>query len=314
MGSVRSLPVAEFVDAYALFFGGSGLPEDALRRVRGLELRALKQVYRKRAQETHPDRAHLRSLDAPTAHEEFQGVVAAYELLKLVRDGTLAVDMPRAVTPTPDLSTQRKPQNPGPGAPGGEPAVGTPRGREQRSQRSTGAAERERTDTPGPAAESTQSRSAGREKRSRYCPESNHYFDRELPRRQLAFGQYLYYSGVITWKQLIDALVWQRQQCPPVGQLARQWGILTDWQVESVLESRQLAGRYDIRFADYAQEMGYLTHRQAMALMGRVNLVKKPIGQYFLQAGILDMAGLARQLSDHRCHNWQAIQRTARAR
>lgn len=338
----RHLPSAEFLGAYRELFGGGLSAGESLFELQRLDNRALKQAYRRRAQATHPDRAHLRSAESLVAHTEFQAVVSAYELLKLVRERAVRVDAVPQGPPTASTARQRPPpapvdvpqprpaptattnfrQNKADRTPGDGP---TSRGAgkrfaeshaqtNQRTERAARtAAQAQRQAKPAAEVSDNAKKPSGAGQDSRFSPQSEHYFDRAIPSRQLPFGQYLYYAGKISWKQLIDALVWQRQQRPPVGQLAKRWGMLTDWQVEAVLESRHASGRYDVKFADYACEMGYLSEANMTALLGRMNMLQKPIGQYFIDAGVFDARGLALLLTSHRRHNWRAVQRRARA-
>ncbi len=344
----RHLPSAEFLRAYRELFGGSLSAGESLFELQRLDNRAIKQAYRRRAQATHPDRAHLRSAECLVAHTEFQAVVSAYELLKLVREKALRVDALPQGPQTASTARQRPPSNPV-DVPQPQPAPTattkfqqtkadrTPsdgpisRGWGKRTAESQGETDRhaeraarttaqeqrqaqaQRQPKPAPEVSDNAKKPSGAGQDSRFSPQSDHYFDRAIPSRQLPFGQYLYYAGKISWKQLIDALVWQRQQRPPVGQLAKRWGMLTDWQVEAVLESRHASGRYDVKFADYACEMGYLSEANMTALLGRMNMLQKPIGQYFIEAGVFDARGLAQLLTSHRRHNWRAVQRRARA-
>lgn len=39
-----------------------------------------------------------------------------------------------------------------------------------------------------------------------------------LPKRKLRFGEYLFYSGKINWQTFMDALVYQCQVRPMIGQ------------------------------------------------------------------------------------------------
>ena len=89
--------------------------------------------------------------------------------------------------------------------------------------------------------------------------------------------------------------------------------MLTEWQVEAVLESRHTSSRYDVKFAEYAHEMGYLSASDLTALIGRMRMLQKPIGQFFIEAGVFDATGLAQLLTAHRRHNWRAVQQRARA-
>ncbi len=383
----RRLTETEFSHAYGLLFQESGSVHECLSRVRSLDQRSLKQAYRRRAQETHPDRAHLRDIAVSDPEAEFRSVVAAYELLKLVQQGavdvllvtrTAASARPR---PTPTQSTRAAGSHSDAHAKwsyesaearrqtqarqardrarqadqtnasqtgsnrartdGSRPSAGWDRSFGEGAAQGFGARGKDgRAHTTGAdSARGTQGASGWRqsdadkstyrdradqraeawgrfwqqtETTSKFNPWSDHYFEQQIPSRQLPFGQFLYYSGAISWRQLIDALVWQRQQRPMIGQLARKWGILTEDQVQSVLERRRQSGRYDVKFADFAEELGYLTPQDKMALCGRMKMLQKPIGQYFVDQGVFTQDQLTDLLGAHRRHNWRSMQRRSK--
>jgi len=330
----RRLTETEFSQAYGLLFQESGSVHDCLLRVRSLDQRSLKQAYRRRAQETHPDRAHLRAVAVADPEGEFRSVVAAYELLKLVQQGAVDVHViarkaapaaaqPRSYQATPDAT--RRYRDAARAANGTReqqrPDAAKPQDRQHyHSASASGSADSRRSSNRDAYRDRAEQRAEawGRfwqqsETASKFNPWSDHYFEQQIPTRQLPFGQFLYYSGAISWKQLIDALVWQRQQRPMIGQLARKWGILTEQQVQAVLERRRASGRYEVKFADFAEELGFLTAKDKMALCGRMKMLQKPIGQYFVDQGIFSRDQLTDLLSAHRRHNWRSMQRRAKA-
>ena len=52
------------------------------------------------------------------------------------------------------------------------------------------------------------------------------YFHGSLPRGRLRFAEYVYYSGIVSWKTLIESIVWQRKQRPSFGEIAQEWAWL----------------------------------------------------------------------------------------
>jgi hypothetical protein len=125
----------------------------------------------------------------------------------------------------------------------------------------------------------------------------------------LQIGQFLYYSGAVSWRQLIDALVWQRRQRPLIGQLALAWGLLTREQIHEVLRRRRQSGRYEVPFAEFAMECGYLTASQHRSLCARASQRQLRLGRYFVEQGILNEEQLAEQLRAMRLHNWRVKRR-----
>lgn len=337
----RRLTELEFNRAYGVLFDQTGSARERLGWVRSLDQNALKKAYRRRAQETHPDRAHLRVGFLPTDPDaEFRSVVSAYELLKLVQQGSVDVVL---IPETPPISQGMRSarQRPATDLRRGQPTRAraqtratsssagfeTSRPQPQRQAQkppysqpgSTKNTERQHAEsaTAGSADHSARGDRAGKRtdwsefwrhtaSASRFSPHSDHYNTRPLPSGALLFGQYLYYTGVVTWRQLIDALVWQRQHRPLIGQIARSWGMLTETQVQEILAARRSSGRLDARFAEYALEMGFLSNYDKMALCGRLRSMQRPLGQYFVTQGIFTDQDMRRHLMDNWRHNWRA--------
>ncbi|MBA7569642.1 hypothetical protein ES708_11383 [subsurface metagenome] len=93
----------------------------------------------------------------------------------------------------------------------------------------------------------------------------DHYYKGALPRRKLLLGQYLYYSGIISWRTLIKAVVWQRTHRPLMGQIAVKWGMLTPRDIREILNQKS----FREKFGEFAMRNGYITPFNLMALLGR---------------------------------------------
>lgn len=209
-----------------------------------LQPSGLKAAYRKRALETHPDRASILGEDRGKMAELFREATLAYhDLLSIIEhNGSL---LSRRAT---DVNTPR----------------------------------------PG-------ERSKGRTR----APGADHFYTGGLPRRTLLIGQVLYYSGVISWNTLIDAIVWQRRQRPLIGQLARRWRKLSDTEIQVILMERHLGEK----FGECAIRSGYLTRFEVMALIGGQGRLQRPIGEYFLRQNILGPRDMERMLRRQQAHN-----------
>ncbi len=72
-----------------------------------------------------------------------------------------------------------------------------------------------------------------------------------------------YYQGKVSYRQLIEALVWQRRQRPTLGALAQKWGWLSEAKINQILQHRGRA----VRFGKKAIELGYLRPHQVDALL-----------------------------------------------
>lgn len=118
-------------------------------------------------------------------------------------------------------------------------------------------------------------------------PPVDHVHRGTLPRRRLLFAEYLYYSGRVSWRNLVEAVAWQRRQRPPIGRLAVACGQLSEAQVREVLAARR-RGRDPAPFGEWARDLGLLTRGQLLALLGRQRRQQRRIGEFFIEAGLLD--------------------------
>jgi len=131
---------------------------------------------------------------------------------------------------------------------------------------------------------------------------ADHFYRGFLPKRKLLIGQFLYYSGIVSWKTLIDALARQKMQRPSVGQIALKWGILSKHDIYIILKQRALERKHDKRFVEYACLKGYLTSFQRLALLGKQSSLQRPIGAFFVEKGVLmstDMEMMVNRLQEH---------------
>lgn len=202
----------------------------------------IKSAYRKRALETHPDRARALGSFSHDLQEQFLRVQAAYEML---------------------LEYLEKGARPG----AHSAAAGAP------------------------------ARPGSRHNRPRQG--SDHYFQGSLPTRPLLLGQYLYYSGTISWRTLIDAIAWQRTQRPRIGQLALQWGLLQPEDILRVLRAR----RFNETFGECARRIGMLSGLEQSALVGRQRLLQPRFGRYFLGRNLFSPHDLVRLVTLQLQHN-----------
>ncbi|MBA4369687.1 MAG: hypothetical protein C0403_18840 [Desulfobacterium sp.] len=131
----------------------------------------------------------------------------------------------------------------------------------------------------------------------------DHFFQGKLPDRRLKIGQFLYYSKIISWQTLIDAIVWQKKQRPLFGQIAKDWGYLTSEDVVRIISQKS----YQDRFGDYALRNGYLTSFQQMAIAGRQRICQPLIGSHFIRKGIVtefQLKTLSEQVQSHNMKYW----------
>jgi len=140
------------------------------------------------------------------------------------------------------------------------------------------------------------------EKAYKPCDESSASGDfcrRPLPGRVLELGRYLYYSGRISYKALIDALVWQRKQRPLIGHIAMRWGWLNAAAIDQITRLTKHPGR----FGERAVQAGLLTSFQVNTLVYFQRTQQERLGRYFVQKNILDCMELERLVQELHKHN-----------
>jgi hypothetical protein len=242
------LTMAEASRACGVLFGPAVIPSLAFFRY--LQPSGLKAAYRKKALETHPDRAGTVGEDAAAMTERFLEATSAYHSLLPIITSNGAILLTRRTV------SEKRPHSP------------EPRGGDQGN--------------------------------------SDHFYTGSIPRRTLLIGQFLYYTGVISWQALIRAIVWQRRQRPMIGQIALGWRKLSEEQVRMILMARQTGER----FGDCAVREGYLGRFEVMALLGRQRQLQRPIGEYFLEKRLIRDQDLERLVRRQQSHNRRMVCRT----
>ena len=125
------------------------------------------------------------------------------------------------------------------------------------------------------------------------------YYDGPLPQRPMLLGRYLYYRRIIPYHTLLAAITWQRRMRPVIGQLAREWGWLAAVEVQSILASEGVSGR----FGEKACQMQLLSEYQVKVLLQGQKMRQCRLGEYFVEHGYLTRLQLERVLVDLRRHN-----------
>jgi len=127
---------------------------------------------------------------------------------------------------------------------------------------------------------------------------SSHAKTHDVPPIPMEFGIFAYYRGKIDYRDLIDALVWQRRQRPAIGAIACRWGWLNEAKVRQILSHRGNSSR----FGRKAVELGMLSPLQVEALLRHQRSRQQRLGQYFVGRGLLTVIEadqLARDLERH---------------
>ncbi len=109
-----------------------------------------------------------------------------------------------------------------------------------------------------------------------------------LPARRLMFGEFLFHSGLCEWRDVFQALAWQRQSRPRLGEIGCTFGWINKQDVYTIFHHRQ-AG---IRFGETAVRIGLLNQQQLERLLRHQTIRQQKIGQFFLQNDLLSQQQL----------------------
>ncbi|HYA13153.1 MAG TPA: J domain-containing protein [Syntrophales bacterium] len=191
-------PTDLFNACSVLFGNGVAISSDFLKY---LKEPGLKAAYRKRAFETHPDRAATLAESPSSLEERFKEVTLAYERLSTFIGSPWKYSLWNYAFP----KTAKH-----------DSAARNRRTYEWRDQRSPG--NNYHHNMPHGLRE--------------------HFWQGNLPKTKLFLGRYLYYSRIISMRSLIEAIVWQKRQRPVVGSIAVQWDWLTQNNIRSILNRR----------------------------------------------------------------------------
>jgi hypothetical protein len=127
------------------------------------------------------------------------------------------------------------------------------------------------------------------------------FYTGPFPTIELKLGLYLYYRGVVSYQEVVRAIMWQRSLRPPLGDFARQWGWLNDADVSAILAATEIVGS----FGERAVAVGLLTQSQLNLILLHQRSMQQPIGRYFVSRSLLAELTLRQHLRDLARHNAQ---------
>jgi hypothetical protein len=153
-------------------------------------------------------------------------------------------------------------------------------------------------DTPAAAKSAHRDRRPPPQREARKRTDRSGYYCGGVPARPMQIGLYLYYRGMISYSELMEALLWQRQQRPRLGAIARRWGWLSAEDVHSILRGAQVG-----RFGDRAVAMELLTPFRLKTLLNFQRCRQQRLGDFFLERKILKVATLERLAAELIEHN-----------
>ena len=239
----------------------------------------IKTAYRKRALETHPDRAKTLGSFARDLNTEFIDVQQAYEKLLLFVETNNGSTL--STQSFNDFKTQQAPSYQSP----------------EKSSYSSSS-----QDTRQHKGRQKKSHYDQRSTNKRSKSHSDHFYKGGFPKGSLMIGQFLYFSGLISWRTLIEAICWQRRQRPQIGQIAIAWGIISSHDVIRILTDRTL----NEKFGECALRIGYLSNFEQIALVGKQRQLQRPLGEYFIISGILSTTDIMSMADKQQLHNLTA--------
>lgn len=246
----------EILNAFVLLFGTDLIV--SLHSISSLNPMEIKIAYRKKAFETHPDRARLLGKSELEMAERFREINFAYEkLTSFLKDNW------------------RYFKNINPSAKNNNTKRATTSSTKDKNVNSRN--RRHRNDNP----------------------HSGSFSRRNLPNIELLIGQFLYYSGIVSWKWLIHAIVWQRNQRPLFGEIALEWNMLSENDITMILKGRN----YKEKFGEYALHNGYINTFEHMAIIGKQRTLQRPIGEFFIKNGIIKADKLKIMVNRMHIHN-----------
>lgn len=228
----------------------------------------VKKAFRRRALETHPDRCRSNGQDVVHLQRQFVQVSQAYRrLLQAIDDGSLR----RQLRAASQASTK------------------------------TNSAPRSHV-RPTHNAETTTSP-------PQYKPSKGpqQYYAGPMPCRPLRLGEYLYYSGQVSWQALVASLVWQRQQRLRFGQIAQTWGMLNESAIARII----MAKKGGELFGECALRLGELSPFQQLAVVGKQRLEQPRIGEYFRRQELVSAQEISLAQRESDLHNAQFVSRKA---
>jgi hypothetical protein len=246
-------------DAYFVLFGKHDTRANVMQVFQQSDLKA---AYRDAVRATHPDLNHGMNAELLTAR--FRNVTAAYELLNdylAARESTrISSERFGATVSSRQASTQ------------------WPQRTVYRNRSSVHFEQHEPMRLRNP---------------------NHHFYDGLMPTIGLKIGLFLYYIKKISYEDLTESLVWQRNMRPPIGELAVQWKWLHQNFVSVILSNVETCGQ----FGERAVKMGLLKESQVKLLLRHQSLMQKPLGHFFISNRILTAHDIKESVSVMMVHN-----------
>ena len=125
------------------------------------------------------------------------------------------------------------------------------------------------------------------------------FYNGAVPETSLRLAEFLYYTRVISWNVMIDAIIWQRQQRPRFGDMAKQRRLLGEDDIRTIFTKRKIGEK----MGSVAVRLGLMSAEEVNAILDEQKNLQLPIGLYFTEQGYLEADELDLILSDLQLHN-----------
>ena len=121
------------------------------------------------------------------------------------------------------------------------------------------------------------------ESRRHYTYSNTHFYTGLIPRRKLLFGEFLYYSRLISWEAFIKAIILQRKDRPSFGDIAKDWNYLTESWISTIMSGKRVFEP----IGEAATRMNILSQFRVNSILNYQRQLQKPIGEYFIENGYI---------------------------
>ncbi len=263
----------QILKAYRLLFSHEN--NINIDSIKSLNIKIIKSAYRMKALETHPDRAKLLGINENVLTIKFNEISKAYkDLYEFIcchrgsATGSMKSRHQQKYTASPDKDKDRT------------------------GQKYTYSGKKQKDFYSGEKTQDSRERK-GPEKTGEPKGKNTRWI---IKNHKLLFGQYLFFSGLITFSTLLDAIFWQRKQRDLFGKIASNWGILNSDDILTILRGRKPLEK----FGDCALRLGFINQLQHRAILFKQSKMQKQLGEYFVKNGIISRRDLQSILLEYK--------------
>ncbi len=127
----------------------------------------------------------------------------------------------------------------------------------------------------------------------------NFYYKGNMPKTELRFSEFLYYSKRINWNELINSIVEQYNFRGKIGMICAELQFLKNDDINSIIRQK----KENEKFGECAIRLNYLTINQLNIAIDKQKSKKYPIGRYFIDHKIISREELPILLHKNKQYN-----------